>query len=74
MGTYNGHQSGNIFNPHGISPSLCCTDYKRPVTIIEGGEDLNEKIIKQNSTEIEKGKYITTTRERELLYSNNTPT
>lgn len=46
MGSYNGHQSGNVFNPHGLSPTLCCTDYKRPVTIIEGGEELDNKEIK----------------------------
>jgi len=35
LGTYNTHQSGNIYNPEGISPSLCATDYKAPVKIIE---------------------------------------
>lgn len=39
IGSYNGHQSGNIFNPDGLCPTLCYTDYKKPVTIIEGGEN-----------------------------------
>ena len=67
MGSYNGHQSGNVFNPHGLSPTLCSTDYKRPVTIIEGGEELDKKLIKQNFTEVENGKYVTTTRERTVM-------
>ena len=46
IGSYNGHQSGNVFNPTGLSPTLCSTDYKRPVTIIEGGEELDNKLIK----------------------------
>ena len=75
MGSYNGHQSGNVFNPHGLSPTLCCTDYKRPVTIIEGrGEELDNKVIKENFTEVSEGKFVTTTRERELLHSHHTPT
>ena len=46
MGSYNGHQSGNVFNPQGLSPTLCSADYKRPVTIIEGGAELDNKLIK----------------------------
>lgn len=39
MGSYNGHQSGNIFNHDGLCPTLCYTDYKKQVTIMEGGEN-----------------------------------
>lgn len=33
LGSYNGHQSGNIYSDEGLSPGLCATDYKAPVKI-----------------------------------------
>ena len=44
LGSYNGHQSGNIYDKQGLSPSLCCTDYKAPVKIITKEESCIEKI------------------------------
>ena len=38
IGTTNGHQSGNIYDENGLSPSLCCTDWKAPVKIITKDE------------------------------------
>lgn len=77
-GTYNGHQSGNIYNSKGLSPALCSTDYKAPIKILEeeegGNSSMDEKIIEDNFTEVEEGKYITTERERELLCSYHSPT
>ena len=35
LGSLNGHQSGNVYFSNGLSPALCCTDYKSPVKIIE---------------------------------------
>lgn len=35
--SYNGHQSGNIYDKNGLSPSLCSTDYKAPIKIVDGG-------------------------------------
>lgn len=37
FGSYNGHQSGNIYDMGGLSPALCCTDYKAPIKILETG-------------------------------------
>ena len=69
IGSYNGHQSGNIYDKNGLSPSLCCTDYKSPLKIVEirGGNSMNKNIIDNNFTEVKKGKYITTDRERERV-------
>ena len=36
--------------------------------------DMDKKIIDKNFTELEDGKYVTTTRERELLCSYHSPT
>ena len=36
--------------------------------------DMDKKVIDKNFTEVEDGKYVTTTRERELLCSYNSPT
>lgn len=33
LGSYNGHQSGNVYSDDGLSPGLCATDYKAPVKI-----------------------------------------
>lgn len=72
--SYNGHQSGNIYDKNGLSPALCCTDYKAPLKIMEdrGGNSMDKDIIGNNFTEVEKGKYITTDRERESCYAITT--
>lgn len=72
--SYNGHQSGNIYDKNGLSPALCCTDYKAPLKIMEdrGGNSMDKDIIDNNFTEVEKGKYITTDRERESCYAITT--
>ena len=36
--------------------------------------DMDKKVIDKNFTEVEDGKYVTTTRERELLCSYHSPT
>lgn len=79
LGSLNGHQSGNVYFSNGLSPALCCTDYKSPVKIIEfinrGGDSaMDKQIIEKNFTEIENGKFVTTSRERELLCSYHSPT
>lgn len=77
FGSYNGHQSGNLYNPDGLSPALCSTDYKAPLKIITGGENLTKKekddVVQSNFIEYHKGKFVTT-RERERLYDYNSPT
>lgn len=35
LGSYNGHQPGNIYSDEGLSPGLCATDYKAPVKVKE---------------------------------------
>ena len=35
VGNLNGHQSGEIFSPDGLSRTLCCTDWKAPIKIVE---------------------------------------
>lgn len=37
-------------------------------------DDMDKKVIDKNFTEVEDGKYVTTTRERELLCSYHSPT
>ena len=65
-GTYNGHQSGNIYNSKGLSPSLCSTDYKAPIKILEERE--GAKIdLEENFTKVGEGKYVTTERERVVM-------
>lgn len=72
LGTYNGHQSGNIYNSDGLSPALCSTDYKAPLKILTGRKKMNKQL-KENFTEVGEGKYVTTERERELLCSYHSP-
>ena len=73
LGTYNGHQSGNIYNSDGLSPALCSTDYKAPIKILTGRKKMDNKQLKENFTEVGEGKYITTERERELLCGYHSP-
>ena len=77
FGSYNGHQSGNLYNPDGLSPALCSTDYKAPLKIITGGENLTKKekddVVQSNFIEYHKGKFVTT-KERERLCDYNSPT
>lgn len=44
----NGHQSGEVFSPEGLSRTLCCTDWKAPMKIIESGEE--KDFLKINET------------------------
>lgn len=71
LGTYNGHQSGNIYNSDGLSPALCSTDYKAPLKILTGRKKMNKQL-KENFTEVGEGKYVTTERERESCYAVTT--
>lgn len=73
IGTTNGHQSGNVYSTEGLSPCLCCTDYKAPIKVLVGGGKMEDKL-KNNFTKIDDETYVTTERERLLLCSNNTPT
>lgn len=42
LGSYNGHQSGNIYSDEGLSPGLCATDYKALVKVRE-----RERVVKK---------------------------
>lgn len=35
LGSYNGHQSGNVYSDEGLSLGLCASDYKAPVKVRE---------------------------------------
>ena len=30
-------QSGNVYDPMGLCPTLCCTDYKAPIKVVVTG-------------------------------------
>lgn len=78
LGSYNGHQSGNIYSAEGLSPALCSTDYKAPIKIAEmGGELLDNRKIKfitENFSKVDENTFVTTERERECLCCYNSPT
>ena len=54
-------QSGNVYDEKGISPSLCCTDYKNPI-----------KIIEKNFVQIDDNRYMTTDKEKKNAYAITT--
>ena len=45
IGTTNGHQSGNVYDENGLSPTLCSVDYKAPIKIITKNEPIIEECI-----------------------------
>ena len=68
LGSYNGHQSGNIYMEDGLSPSLCCTDYKAPLKIVEFGEENGKILYKNHRQKVDNNRE----RERENCYAITT--
>ena len=69
------HQAQKVYMVDGLATTLSANGGG------QGGKtglylvsDMDKKVIDKNFTEVEDGKYVTTTRERELLCSYHSPT
>ena len=69
------HQAQKVYMIDGLAKSLSanggCQGGKTGLYLVS---DMDKKVIDKNFTEVEDGKYVTTTRERELLCSYHSPT
>lgn len=76
LGSTNGHQSGNVYQKDGLSPALCCTDYKSPVKIIEklehSSSEVDKEIIEKNFSKVDENLFVTTDDEKKSCYAINT--